>query len=86
MLESVTKQNEGRFKLVKVNIDKCPKLAGALNVSSVPQVFLIYRGNLVDHFQGLPKQEELQQFFNEAVLVHEIATKETVMQGLVDKC
>lgn len=49
-LEMITKSNESRFKLVKVNIDKLPQIAQGLKVTSIPHVFLIYQGKIVDNF------------------------------------
>jgi thioredoxin-like negative regulator of GroEL len=69
ILEQITLQNPGKFKLVKMNIDKLPTLANGLNVKSIPAVFLVFEGNLVDQFVGIPGQDKLQQFFNNAVMV-----------------
>lgn len=34
--------------MIKVNIDKCPEIAQALQVKSVPTVYMIYQGQAVD--------------------------------------
>ena len=78
-MEEITKQNSGKFILLKVNIDKCPMIAEHLNVSSIPVVYLCYKGSLMDNFIGIPSFESLQQFFNKALLVDAMATDETVM-------
>jgi thioredoxin-like negative regulator of GroEL len=51
--------NESRFQLVKVNIDKLPQIANGLKVSSIPAVFLIYGGKVVDNFVGIPDRDRL---------------------------
>jgi len=48
LLETVTEKFEGKFKLVKLNIDHLPALATALKVESIPAVYLIYKGQMVD--------------------------------------
>jgi thioredoxin len=48
VLEKVTNDYEGKFRLVKLNIDTLPELTRALNVKSVPALFLIYKGNVMD--------------------------------------
>lgn len=58
-LEQITVENDGRFILVKVNIDKHPKIANGLKVSSIPAVFLIFGGKVVDSFVGIPNPERL---------------------------
>ena len=53
LLEKAALEHEGKFKLMKMNIDTLPQLATALNIKSVPYVFLIHKGNIVDTFQGM---------------------------------
>jgi putative thioredoxin len=59
LLEKAALEHEGKFKLMKMNIDTLPQLATALNIKSVPYVFLIHKGNIVDTFQGMPNQSRL---------------------------
>ncbi len=61
--------NDSRFKLVKVNIDKLPQIANGLKVQSIPAVFLIYGGKVTDNFVGIPEPDKLQDFFNKAVIL-----------------
>ena len=48
LLEKVTQEHEGKFKLIKINIDNLPNIATALQVKTIPTLFLIYRGNVMD--------------------------------------
>ncbi len=41
-----------KVKMIKVNIDKCPEIAHALQVKSVPTVYLLFQGQAVDRIQG----------------------------------
>lgn len=50
-------------RMVKVNIDKCPEIAHALQVKSVPTVYLLYQGQAVDRIQGNVGDGELEKFF-----------------------
>jgi thioredoxin len=52
ILENLAQEHAGKFKLVKLNIDNLPQLAQGLNVKSIPALFLIYRGNIVDTMVG----------------------------------
>ena len=63
VLKERVKAEEGKLKLVKLNIDDLPKLSSGLNIRSVPSVFLIYKGNVVDMFKGVPEEKELDEFF-----------------------
>ena len=58
-----------KARLIKLNIDTFPKLSTALQIRSIPSVFLIYRGNVVDMFQGIPDQKTLDEFFKTALLL-----------------
>ncbi len=53
ILEQLTNDANGKFKLVKLNIDTLPQLAKGLNVKSIPALFLIYKGNVMDTVVGM---------------------------------
>ena len=78
VLEQLTQQNEGKFKLVKVNIDNLPQLATALQVRSIPTLFLIYRGNVMDTITGVD-QTKLQEMIKTALLVEQAQHDESIM-------
>ena len=50
ILNQKIKDIDGKIKLVKLNIDDLPKLSSGLNIRSIPAVFLVYNGNIVDMF------------------------------------
>ena len=68
VLEKVTNDHEGKFKLIKVNIDNLPQIAQGLSVKSIPTLFLIYRGNIMDTLTGVDK-EKLTGLIETALLV-----------------
>jgi len=51
-LERVVKAENGKVKLVKINIDENPGIAGQLGVQSIPAVFAFKDGQAVDGFMG----------------------------------
>src|SRR5579875_2990968 len=51
-LEKVVAAANGAVKLVKVNIDENPQIAGQLRVQSIPTVYAFSGGQPVDGFQG----------------------------------
>jgi putative thioredoxin len=69
LLEKAAIDNEGTFKLIKLNIDNLPQLATALNIKNVPSVFLIHKGNIMDTFTGVPGPARLKEFVDTAVLL-----------------
>jgi len=68
---------------VKLNIDKNEELTEMLNISSVPTVFLVYKGNLVDSFVGMPDQKKLDFFFESITLLGGIGQDEKIIQSLI---
>ena len=69
LLEDMVTQLEGKVKMVKVNADTFPQLTTALNVKALPSIFLIFQGNVVDAFIGIPSKEKIEEFFQTAALL-----------------
>ncbi len=52
VLEKVVKAAGGKVKLVKMNIDEHPQIAGQMGIQSIPAVIAFQRGQPVDGFHG----------------------------------
>jgi putative thioredoxin len=61
-LEKVVRSANGAVKMVKVNIDENPAVAGQLGVRSIPAVFAFDRGRPVDGFMGALPESQLKVF------------------------
>ena len=61
-LERVVKGASGKVKMVKINIDENPGVAGQLGVRSIPAVYAFKDGKPVDGFMGGQPESELQKF------------------------
>jgi len=63
-LEEITKKAKGAFRLCKINTDQERTItSNALQVKALPTVFAIRQGQIIDSFQGMPRDEnELRQF------------------------
>jgi thioredoxin-like negative regulator of GroEL len=85
LLERAALKHEGRFKLVKANIDNLPEVATALGIKSVPSVFLVHKGNMIDTFQGTPTPSRLQEFLDTALLMESMGHDERVISTLLAK-
>jgi thioredoxin 1 len=59
VLEEIATENEGRFKVAKVNIDENPLLASAFGVHSVPTIAFVNHGELRDLVVGLASKSAL---------------------------
>ncbi|MET0182073.1 MAG: co-chaperone YbbN [Caulobacterales bacterium] len=64
LLERQVTAAGGRVKLVKVNIDENPQIAGQLGVRSIPAVFAFDRGRPVDGFMGLIPESQIKAFID----------------------
>jgi len=62
VLERVVKDAKGGVKMVKINIDENPGVAGQLGVRSIPAVYAFKDGKPVDGFQGGQPESELKKF------------------------
>lgn len=61
-LERQVKAVGGKVKLVKINIDENPGVAGQLGVRSIPAVFAFKDGEPIDGFMGAQPESELSKF------------------------
>jgi putative thioredoxin len=58
-IERVVDATGGAVALVKVNIDDNPQVAAAFRVQSIPAVFALRDGQVVDHFIGAIPEEQV---------------------------
>jgi putative thioredoxin len=61
-IEKVVRENNGKVKLVKIDIDQNPAIAGQLRVQSIPAVFAFVDGRPVDGFMGALPESQIRQF------------------------
>ncbi len=62
VIERAVDENAGKVKLVKINIDENPGVAGQLGVRSIPAVFAFNGGQPVDGFMGALPEGQVKQF------------------------
>jgi len=62
LLEKAVKAANGAVKLVKMNIDEHPAIAGQLGVQSIPAVFAFKAGRPVDGFMGALPESQIRSF------------------------
>jgi thioredoxin len=67
VLEKVVREAGGKVKLVKMNIDEHPQIAGQLGVQSIPAVFAFQRGQPVDGFMGALPESQVKAFIERLV-------------------
>ena len=62
VLEKAVKAAGGAVKLVKMNIDEHPSIAGQLGIQSIPAVIAFRDGQPVDGFMGALPESQVQEF------------------------
>jgi putative thioredoxin len=62
VLEKVVRAAKGKVKLVKMDIDKHPAVAGQLGIQSIPAVFAFVNGQPVDGFLGALPEAQVVAF------------------------
>ncbi len=64
IIEKVVNAAGGRVKLVKMNIDEHPAIAGQLGIQSIPAVIAFSDGKPVDGFMGALPESKVQEFID----------------------
>ena len=61
-LEAAVNAQEGKVKMVKVNVDENQMISGQMRVQSIPTVYAFHDGQPVDGFQGALPGSEIEAF------------------------
>src|ERR671916_2856771 len=62
VLEEVVGATEGKVELAKVNVDENPQISAAFRVQSIPAVYALKDGKVVDHFIGALPEPAVREF------------------------
>jgi putative thioredoxin len=62
ILEKVVRSHKGKVRLVKINIDEHPGIAGQLRVQSIPTVYAFRDGRPLDGFMGAQPESAIKAF------------------------
>lgn len=79
ILEKVVGETSGAVELVKVDVDANPDVAQAFNAQSIPAVFAIFEGKIVDSFVGALPEPAVREF------IEKLAPGATLVDQLVNK-
>ena len=87
LLEKVVKSYGGKVRLVKINVDEHPGIAGQLRVQSLPTVYAFRDGRPLDGFMGAQPETAIRTFIDrlvgeesEADLATVLATAEEALE------
>jgi putative thioredoxin len=78
ILEKVINETGGAVELVKVDVDANPQISQAFSVQSIPAVFALHEGKVVDSFVGALPEAAVRQF------IEKLAPGASLVDHLVD--
>ncbi|MEM9331746.1 MAG: thioredoxin [Pseudomonadota bacterium] len=81
-LESAVAATRGKVKLVKMDIDKHPEVAGQMGIQSLPTVVAFINGRPADMFTGAKTEGEIREFISKVAGPDE---QDTQIETLLDK-
>ena len=62
IIEQVVDETNGQVVLAKVNVDENPQVSAAFQVQSIPAVYVIVNGQVVDGFMGAQPEPVIREF------------------------
>lgn len=71
LLEKVIDATDGKVILAKVDVDANPGLSQAFKVQSIPAVYAMYEGKVVDGFMGAYPESAVQEFVDKLLPTEE---------------
>jgi putative thioredoxin len=83
-LEKAVRKANGAVRLVKINIDENPGIAGQLGVRSIPAVYAFDQGRPVDGFQGRIPDSQIAMFV-ERLAGADMGEDVTALLGLAEE-
>jgi len=64
IIEKVISETDGAVELAKVNVDENPRVGATFRVQSIPAVFALQDGKIVDSFIGALPEPAVREFVN----------------------
>lgn len=64
VIEKAVRESGGKVKLVKMNTDEHPAIAGQLGIKSLPSVIAFVNGQPVDGFVGAQQESQIKAFID----------------------
>ncbi len=66
-LEEISKEMEGKVKIVKLNVDENPGIAGQFGIRSIPTLMLFKDGKLASQMVGAKPKGDLSRWISSGV-------------------
>ncbi|WP_122820183.1 thioredoxin [Varibaculum vaginae] len=84
ILEELAREYQGRFQLVKINVDESPQLAQAFQAQSIPTVVALIGGRPAPLFQGAQPKAQIKSLIDQVLQIAGQAGLHGKMAGETD--
>ncbi len=64
VIEQMAQEADGRWELLKINVDESREVANTYRIMSIPTVMLFFEGKPLDHFAGALPKYQIQQWLS----------------------
>jgi putative thioredoxin len=81
VLEEVVDATDGKVELVKVNVDENPQISAAFRVQSIPAVYALKDGQVVDGFIGAQPKPAVEKLVQSLVPTEEEAEVDRLLRA-----
>ena len=70
VLDRVSTAFAGQAKIVKVNVDREPALAQQFEVSAIPKLAFVVKGEVVGHSEGMASESDLSSVVRQMIAMN----------------
>jgi len=81
IIEKVVAETNGQVELVKVDVDANPAIAQAFKVQSIPAVYALKNGEVVDGFMGAQGEDQVREFVQRLVEPVELSELDQLLEA-----
>ncbi len=81
IIEKVVAETNGQVELAKVDVDANPAVAQAFKVQSIPAVYALKDGEVVDGFMGAQGEDQVREFVQRLVGPVELSEVEQLLEA-----
>ncbi|NLH39748.1 MAG: thioredoxin [Elusimicrobia bacterium] len=67
VIDEISKEYEGKIKVVKLNTDENPQTAGNYQISAIPTLIFFKGGKVVKELVGVLPKEEIKKVIDELI-------------------
>lgn len=61
IVDELAEKFKGKIKFGKVNVEDAPEIASKFEVSSIPNIFILKNGEIVESFLGAKSSEDFEE-------------------------